>query len=136
MVMKKVLMFVSLVIVLLVAGGAVVMCAQPRQTVIKSGAGAWIWVKPDAQTKFIDEMRAYAQRKSLKFSYYTLPGPPWKSLNVLLETPAGNKIDIGNVGAEKMSVAMFVLNKDEHWQSYWNDFRAYVSAEYKWQNTP
>jgi hypothetical protein len=126
----------SLIVFVLTVALALGYYLHQRETVIKSSVQAWVWVGPESQAAFINDLRIYAQRNSLKLSYYTLPGPPWKSIHLILETPKHNKIDMLSAGANKVSVAMFVRSANENWRSFWNDFRAHVSTQYKWEDIP
>lgn len=106
-------------------------------TVIKSSAQAWVWVAPVNRQRFVDELRDYARDKGLQLHHRKLLGPPWEIAEVTLLTPKENKISVANATApDKFSAAIIVYRPEENWQIYWKEFRAYVSARYKWEDVP
>jgi hypothetical protein len=137
MVMKKNIyrwvIFVPLMVVLLVTGGAVAMCAMPGKF-IRNSATAWVWVAPDQQQKFVDELRDYARQKSLRFSNNVVPAP-WKMIGMTILTPKENEISVINATApDKFAIAITIEHPEAGWQNYWRDFRTYVSTRHKWQD--
>jgi hypothetical protein len=121
------------------AVAAIIAFVSPSRpvTVIRSSAQAWIWVAPNQQQQFVEELHSYARTKSLKFNPSTLPGPPWTMVGVIMVTPRGNEISIINATArDEFSAGVTVFHKEENWESYWKDLHTYVSARHKWQDVP
>jgi hypothetical protein len=122
------------VITAVIIGGVVFLNRTPVR-VVKSTAQGWLWVAPDQQQQFIEELRDYARGKALQFDLRRFPGPPWNMTHVILTTPKANEIDATNATArDKFSVSITLLHPEENWRSQWDDLRARLIARYKWED--
>ena len=135
---KKVVSYKWAIIIPLIFGGSIVaaaatMWATPGKFA-RNSATAWVWVARERQSKFISEIKDYAGRRSLKFSSNIVPAP-WKMVGMTMLTPKENEISIINATApDKFAIAITVDHPEEHWQSYWDHIRSYISARYKWRD--
>ena len=118
-------------------GTALTGCSESTTvTVVKSSASAWVRVAPEMQPQLIDELKEYAQQRSLSFAQ-SVTEYPWRMIEIELKTPQGNEILVINATAiDKFSAGITVFQDAEDWRRYWNDFRAHVSARHMWEDVP
>jgi len=133
----KWLLVALLLSVAAVGGGAFFMTRTHAVTVIKSSAQAWVWVAPDQQERFVTELCEFARKKGFKCNPSKPPSGDWPLIGVIMVTPKGNEISVINGTApDKFSADITIFHPEAGWQSYWKDFRAYVSARHKWEDVP
>jgi len=108
-------------------------------TVIETApsASARVSVPDGGQDQFIAALTNYAHMKGLVANPSVLPGPPRTLHTLIIVTPKENELQIINANTEnKFEVSIMIFHREERWQPYWRDFRAYVSQRYKWEDVP
>lgn len=120
----------------LLVGVAIIFTNRNHEvSVTKASAVGWVWVEPNEQQHFVDQLRELASSEGLRFNPSKQSGPSWPMIGVILVTPKENEITVINATqVDKFSVAIAVFHRDDQWQKYWSDFRAYVSARYRWED--
>jgi len=106
------------------------------QPPINSSAQAWIWVAPDMQEHFVSELCEFAREKRFRCNPSRPPSPDWQMIGVIIVTPKDNEIWVVNGTAkDQFGAAITVLHPEPEWRKYWEDFRTFVMARHKWEDT-
>jgi hypothetical protein len=117
-----------------IATAACIGCSSKPPTVIQSSAQAWIWVPENQQDRFVKVLQDFAALHGLVCNPSKPPSPIWPVLGFIIVTPKNNEVTVLNATApEKFNAAIALEHDEPDWQTYWSDFRAAVSPEFKWE---